>query len=418
MLGAAWLIATASVAAAQARIVTRPEDAVAHAAEWVDAVLAHQPGATDAAVALVGGWTAVVVKNLPVDIASIRKVMRDPRARVFQVPIELSPRVDQEIRYSRREREALAAAAERVVGRGLSDTDLLARGVVLHTDIALFNNGTGTILRFADGQSLDVERNRGDHWEAARTLANALDKKTGREPDVAAWYRATLAALSSIHMWNATHAERALARFSDDPELQFLVGCQHETLASPLTQSSIASTRLPPATFLRVRSASGELKDAASLLQRALELNPRHAEARVHYGRVLTQIDRAAQAVIELRRAAAEATEPVLRYYAQLFLGAALEETNDVQAAREAYRAAARVVPRAQAPRLALSQLALASGKRGEAVDAIEPLLLPDNNEDDARDPWWSYFVSCGRNATALIGQASERLVTPRAAER
>jgi hypothetical protein len=122
--------------------------------------------------------------------------------------------------------------------------------------------------------------------------------------------------------------------------------------------------------------------------------------------------------VTELRRATAEATEPMLRYYAQLFLGAALEETNDVQASREAYRAAARLFPRAQAPRLALSQLASASGNRGDALDAIESLLAPDGDEDEARDPWWRYFISCGRNATELIAQASERLVTPRASER
>ena len=395
-------------------MVSRPEGAVTHAVQWVGAVLGHQPGATDDAVALVGGWTPTIIRSLPIEIASIRKLMRDPKAKVFEVPVALSPRAAQEIRYSGRERDALADAAVRVSDKGLSDADLVARGIVLHTDIALLANGTGTILRFYDGKGMDLERNKADHWEAARLLADLLDKKTGRDPDVAFWYRATLAALAGIHMWNATHAERALARFGDDPELQFLVGCLHETLASPLTQASVAKMALPPGSFLRVRSASGELGQAASFLQRALELRTGHTEARLHYGRLMTLLDRAGPAVTELRRAATEATDATLQYYAQLFLGAALEETNQLDAAREAYRTAARLFPRAQAPRLALSHIASASGNRSEAVAAIEPLLTPRGGDDDAQDPWWSYFVSCGRNATDLIAVASARLVTPR----
>jgi hypothetical protein len=363
-------------------------------------------------VSLVGSWPEKAVLDLRVEIGSIRRLMKNPDEKIFQFPLDFNRTA--EIRYTGDERKALASAAAHVVNAGLGESDLLARGIVLHSDVAILGNGTGIVLRFSDGQGMRADPARADHWAMARMLGDDIDKKAGRNADLAFWYRASLSAMAAVEMWNPSHAERALERFPDDPELQFLVGCLHETLAAPRTQASVARTRLEPGTFIRVGSADDELGRAVSLLKRAVALNPRHTEARLHYGRVLTWSRRAALAVGELRRASSEATEPAQRYYAQLFLGAALGETNQAQAAREAYLSAAAIFPHAQAPRLAISELASVAGDRRDAAMAIEPLLALSANEEERQDPWWTYFTSYGRRGDELMTEANVRLTTIR----
>lgn len=225
--------------------------------------------------------------------------------------------------------------------------------------------------------------------------------------------------MASTQLWSAAHTARGLACFSDDAELQFLAGCLHEMVAAPRTQATLARGSLPVGGTVRVGSPQSELGDAASSLKRALEVNPGHAEARLHYGRVLTLTGRNANAVTELRRAVTELRDPVQQYYGQLFLGAALETTNQTEAARTAYQAAAALFPRAQAPLLGLSQLAASAGDREVAIAAMAPLLALPASEDDRPDPypWWNYFLYCGRQGPDLLAEARLRLATPRRGE-
>ena len=90
-----------------------------------------------------------------------------------------------------------------------------------------------------------------------------------------------------------------------------------------------------------------------------LDREPMFVEARIRYGRILTLLDRADDAVKELRRAAAGAGDPLLDYFAQLFLARRRKPRTGgmMPAARE--RAAA-LAPEAQSPRLSLSQPACA----------------------------------------------------------
>ena len=413
LLAALITVATVGTSAQTfTNIVPPPEGAVDRVNRWVDAVLAHQPGTKDAAFLLVREWPRSWVEELVVELASVRLVMRDPTAKAFPYPIELDGGRPREIRYSRSEREILDRTAQSIKNAGLSDSDLVARAIVLHSDIARLDAAAGELFLFTDGQAMNARQSGTDHWRMARAFGDWLRRADGRDQDLAFWYRATLAHMASIQMWMAGHARRALERFDDDPELLFLVGCLHERLAAPRTQESMSASRLPANVQVRVGSSDAELGDATSQLKRAVERNGAHAEARLHYGRVLTLAGRAAAAIPELRRAATEVKEPEQRYYAQLFLGAAFEANRQLSEARTAYDAAAALFPDAQSPKLALSQLAASRGDRSGAAQALEPLLAMSTEQ--RADPWWTYFSSCGHDADALMAEASRRLSTVR----
>jgi len=384
------------------------------AARWVQAVLEHAPGKRDAHAEEVARWSPAVVRNLLVEFESMRVLLRNSYAKEFRMPLEFDNGRATEIRYSTHERTVLDRLAARVKAEHLSDLDFAARAIVLHTDIAVLGDGTGRILRFVDGQQMLVESGTADHWLMTRSLSRMFKRNGDRDADLASWYRATLAWMASARLWSAEHVDNALSRFPDDTDLQFYAGCLHEMLASDQTQASLAASQLPTNVRVRVDSTGGELKKAATRLRRALELDPRHTEARLHLGHVLTVTGSAIAAIPELRRAASESKETDQRYYAQLFLGAALEANRDDAGARTAYRAAAALVPLAQAPRLALSYLAASSGDRAEARAALQPALDARGAMARPPDPWWRYSLSSGRHAASLLDDARRRLSTPR----
>lgn len=403
-----------AAAQSQVRISTRPDGSVDMVERWVEAVLAHTPGREDAHTDEVGRWTPIRVRNLLVEFESIRVLMRDSYAKEFRLPQEFDNGRETEIRYSGDERRVLDRLATRIKTERLTDLDFAARAIVLHTDIAVLGDGSGRILRFTDGQQMTLESGTADHWLMTRSLSRLFKQNGDRDADLAAWYRATIAWMASAQLWNADHLDNALSRFPNDTDLQFYAGCLHEMLASGQTQASLAASRLPANVRIRVDSPGDELKKAAVRLRRALEIDASHTEARLHLGRVLTMTGSAPAAISELRRAASEAQETDQQYYAQLFLGAALEATRNEAAARTAYRAAAVLVPRAQAPHLALSYLAASSGDRAGARTALLSVLGDDDATAKRADPWWRYSQSSGRHAKSLLDEASRRLATPR----
>jgi tetratricopeptide (TPR) repeat protein len=405
-----WLVMLGVSAAAQTtpRMVVRDTAATDRAARWIDAAVQHAPGVSDRGVDEVAGLTSGDMTGLRVEIQVIRQLMRDPRGRTFVMPGP-QPGIPPQLVYGREQIDALVKAAAGAVAAGLDDEDVIARGILLHTDAALLDARAGTILQFTDGQELRLQRG-GDHWALARDLASMLDRRSSRQADVQAWYRATLASLADADIWNAAHADAAAARFADDPDLLVLAGGHHESLASARVQASVADARLPQNLTLRVGSASEELRLAAELFKRAVDRAPRHAAGLLHHGRVLTLLGRSGDAVAHLTRAAAGAAEPAQRYYAALFLGAALEAANRRSEARAAYETAAAFYPRAQSPRLALSQLSVRDGNPAEGVRALEPFVSLPPDDPDRHDPWWTYARSIGVDAPRLMGDVRQRL--------
>jgi tetratricopeptide (TPR) repeat protein len=390
---------------------------------WLEAVRVHEPGTADAAARTVAGWTNADVKDVWFDTQALIKFLRCESCKDIAFrgkngrPIA-SP-------YSKFDLLELRKIANEIIERKSDANDLLKRGAFLHGDVAMFTppDDKGirditaaplqrVVVKGADGQQVSVIDGL-MHWETARSLLDLVsvtnDKKPdpARDPTVRLWYRATLAFLQATALHDPVHFARALALFPDDPEVQFQNGCFHETLASPRIQELRRVAEVPSHLVFDVESPRGELEIAERMLRRALELpagglpEPAH-EARLRLGRVLGLLGRHAEAAGELAQLSAIDDE-VLSYYAALFLGAEEEALGRFDEARAAYERAARQQPLAQAPRLALSQLARRHGDRTAALQAIQPLLALSGAEADRSDPWWFYHAAEGRRAWDLL---------------
>jgi tetratricopeptide (TPR) repeat protein len=185
------------------------------------------------------------------------------------------------------------------------------------------------------------------------------------------------------------HFERAQQLYPGDAGLLYLRGYLHETFASPRVQN-VARAITSAGSRTRVRAPRRELQDAESYFRRALTGNPALADARLRLGRVLSLLGDDADAVRELRIVLTATGDPVQLYYAHLFLGSALESLGRRDEARDAYVRASSYFASADAPRLALSQLAVRSGEAAEAHTRLDA-TLSRRGGSDRDDPWWTY---------------------------
>ena len=119
----------------------------------------------------------------------------------------------------------------------------------------------------------------------------------------------------------------------------------------------------------------------------ALQREPAHAEARLRRGRVLSLLERDAEAQEALDGVARDGS-PRQQYLANLFRGAIATRRGDAQAARQAYEAAQALAPGRQTPLLALSHLEERLGNAAEARRLLAPLA---SSGASSEDPWWSY---------------------------
>ena len=148
-----------------------------------------------------------------------------------------------------------------------------------------------------------------------------------------------------------------------------------------------------------VGSDTAELRTAETFLRRAVTADATHVEARLRLARVVGQLGRHQEAATELRRAAGETEDPLLLFYAHLFLGREEEAQGHAGEARTAYERAATLYPSAQSPRLALSQLAWHAHDRDGALQALQPPADADSDDD----PWFSYRFAQGRHFDELL---------------
>ena len=236
-------------------------------------------------------------------------------------------------------------------------TDLLKRGALLHTDVALhvpavtmpvvstFQSAhQRTTLHLDDGRQQGLDHSVA-HLEVARRLLDLVRPNPERDyrpyPErdamVRQWYRATSAILIQTAHLDFDHFNDVMKLFPEDGEVLFLAGALHETLAGPLVQDGFRTARLPTGLSYPVESERDELRLAETLFRRSLDVDPARAETHVRLGRVLGLLDRHADAVKELR-AAADA-EPLVEYYRALFLGRELDATGALEQARASYSA-------------------------------------------------------------------------------
>jgi tetratricopeptide (TPR) repeat protein len=253
------------------------------------------------------------------------------------------------------------------------------------------------VVRTDDGQQTGI--NGGIvHWEFGRVLLDAMPQP-GQDQFVRRWYHASLAFKLAIEDLDTPHFDHAVAVFPNDAVIRYLNASLHDAFSHSAVQSVLESARLPPRVRLQVRAEASELREAESEYRRAIELEPSLGEARLRYGRILGRLGKRSEAAAQLRQALAMMGVPMLEYYARMFLGAEEEALGRMNEARALYQQAAKLYPRAQAPRVALSQLAHRSGNRIAARETLDVMFDRGSLISGEDDPWWFYQRSAGRMA-------------------
>ena len=313
--------------------------------------------------------------------------------------------------------DELSRLAERVAADAKKGGDnyVLRRAALLHADVAMVTAGSlrpmadgGPVgaspvrVHMVDGEAANIGVGDG-HWTLARALLDVI--KPGGDAMVRSWYIATSTWMQRNQQYNPAHLAQARELFPDDATIAFLSGTHAETYAGAGIQSVVKTAVLPTGYFLKIGSAAAELKAAETFLQKAVRLDPAFDEGHLHLGHVLLARGKPQEAVVELERVASGTKDPLLQYYASMFLGAAEEELSRDDAARATYQHAAGIFPRAQSPYLALSALNAKRGNRPAALTSIAPMFALPSDAEYRDDPWWRYTTVQGRGADEQLEQ-------------
>jgi hypothetical protein len=417
---------------------------------WIVATARHTPGRADAYSQELAAWSLTDLQALWVDANALSRVMHDRSVGGFRLgnPDGSST----QIVYTRQQLQRLLAlacvaggyldpsgvamqagtpardcvetvplnrldpavadvarwfAAERV--RRGDDNLFWRRSALLHSDVAMLERplavpvGTASLpvgprrirIELLDGRRMAVTLG-GIHWSMAETLLSfvrpidAAKPAPERDGMVRSWYQATTMWMQGHEQRDLQHLQAGLDLFPTDATLLFLSGCEHEAYASPAIQVPLEGT---PRSVGPVRSPRDELRKAASEFRRSLESGEPAAGALLHLGHVQLLLGEDTDAVTSLSIPDEGLGSHALRYYRDMFLGEAHEQSSSPAEARAAYEHARALFPRAQSPLLALSQLERRTDNYEPAQRAVAALWALDRVTDDD-DPWWSYAVS------------------------
>jgi tetratricopeptide (TPR) repeat protein len=439
------------------RTETDMDARVARLERWLKTVRHHTPGQLDDAAREITGWSNSDLRALWLDTDVVAKLIRNPGATRFSPRAEGQPRA-QEVYYppnAMRRLRALACAAGGQIGAGPiadeprclaihafdqlndelkelarralapkrrgDDNYILRRGAILEADVAMRtpqgnepvapSNGPAPDrfrMSLADGQGTAF-RQVGVHWELARMLLDYVKPAgseriaPGGDEMVRDWYRATAAWMQDRQDYDTNHLDRAREVLPADPIILFLSGSLAETYAAPHIQSALRSAVAPAGTVFAVSSDRAELRRAEGFYRRALAAASSLPELHLRFGHVLLLLEHEADAARALRVSLEVEGDPLLRYYGELFLGAAEERLGHADAARQAYSEAAALYPNAQSPHLGLSALARRLGDRATAFKELQIVFALQQADSPPDDPWWTYYKSQARNADDLL---------------
>lgn len=414
---------------------------------WLSAIASHRPGAVDESVRLINSWNQEQLRLVWVDISSIVSLVREPDIQLFYVsepqtrstgptrPVSpLATNRSTQVLYTVDELRRLRAIAKTVspTSKAGPENDILKRGAMLHADIAIMTPvasrgggsdirpGPGGLMLFMnDGQQLGLQEIV-SHWNMGRRLLDRVrpvDTKNGLktvpnpagDEDVRRWYVVGCAYMTRVRNIEPSHFTRALELFPNDPEVLFFAASAHETFAGMRTQAVMRSMKVPRGVSFEVEDEDAELRRAEQLYKRAIERNPNHLEARIRLGRVLGLRGRHKEAVDSLRQGQV-ATEPVLQYYAHLFLGGEFEALGNGAEARRSYERAAALAPAAQSPLFGLSRLAEQAGDREGARELIARVFALAAGDEGRIDPWWVYEIVQARSLDGLLADLHQRI--------
>lgn len=364
-------------------------------AAWAVMVAAHQPGQRDEAVSALESWTQADVERL------LHQIERLP----------LPDRVQ-----------------------------MVSRALVLHADVALFNRtftgyalppGDADIVLYADGQYAG-QMTGTFHWDFCRRLIERLPRGEARTTVARAFYRAAGAVLQlwGEHSELETHLRAGGRVLDDDAVLLMYEGTMQQALADPRWQRVFDAERqalrerLAPSVAGGARglSAAGPvmvgdmppttvqaLTAAERSLRRALARDPGLDEARVRLAHVLHERGRQADAARELARLPADHSSRFVAYYAAVVSGLVARARDRFDESSAAFTRTLAVEPRAQVPRIALAELALARGRRDAALQALAALEA-SAGQGGIDDPWWRVGRTHGMSARELIDRMAREL--------
>ncbi|TDI43421.1 MAG: tetratricopeptide repeat protein [Acidobacteria bacterium] len=155
------------------------------------------------------------------------------------------------------------------------------------------------------------------------------------------------------------------------------------------------------------RGESGHLKRAERLYARALEQEPRLAEAKLRYGKVLEKRGHFEEAVQRLEELVALEADHHIIYRARMALGNLAERRGLPEAAIRHYRAAIELEPDWQIGYLALSHALHTTSEREASRAALEEALLLS---DSTQSSWWEYELGMSERAEPLLSSLREAL--------
>jgi tetratricopeptide (TPR) repeat protein len=416
---------------------------------WLKAIAQHRPGVLDEHVRLVNTWNQEQLRQIWIEASTIVSLVREPGVSLFYVNEQsgtggpgqqgrqvssLATSRSTQVLYTLSELRRLRALAKQISPTGMpgAENDMVKRGAMLHADIAILTPvesrsfgsdvrpGPGGLTLFMnDGQQTGLQ-GLVSHWNMGRRLLDRVRPVETRETlkmaprpaedeDVRRWYVVGCAYMARIRNIESAHFTRALELFPNDPEVLFFAASVREAFAGARTQAVMRSIKVPREVSFDVQDEDAELRRAEQLYKRAIERNSNFLEARIRLGRVLGLRDRHKEAVEQLQRGQV-ASEPVLQYYAQLFLGAEFEALGNGAEARQSYERAAALAPMAQSPLLGLSRIADQAGDRAAARDAIARVLQLPINDEDRVDPWWVYEIVQARGVDGLLADLRQRI--------
>jgi tetratricopeptide (TPR) repeat protein len=410
---------------------------------WLTAIETHEPGTLDRPALTISQWSRAEFRATCVDAIALARIVRCSCVGAVAgsmrcggigctVSIVLPDGREAPWRSLVKEPKQRVQFEALVKRAGFHLDDVIKRGAILHSDIAMLGRDQGEpvdtppslpapplssvatgraeeariaqlgpqhlALLHDDGRQQSFNQ-AAIHWEFARGLLNEVKPEPALDRMVRLWYHAMIAYLQREQQLFGEHFKRAWELFPGDAEVLFQFGVLHETFATDRIQNVVKSAVLPTDVSFDIGSPRGELRQAENLLKRAVEAQPEFPEARLHLGRVSGLLGRHADAVREIETAAAALDDPFLAYFAQLFLGQELESLGQFDASRAAYERAAAAYPHAQSPYLALGHLAQRQGNLAAALKALGLAFEASADDFDRDDPWWSYEMSAGRNA-------------------
>ncbi len=381
-----------------------PAFAQMRVAEWTTAVRAHAAGTADAPLKTVAGWK-------PEHVTLVVRLVIEQIHRLLEVRD-----AGRDFVYTKEVTELIGT---------------LARGLSLHTDIAIFERNaevpagmpalraTGGAVILVDGQQTRFLQ-RSAHWPIARQIAAELSTRPAERPRVIEWYRATAALMQQ---WGdcdllGPHLEAGQALFADDPMLAMYQGTLRQTFGDPrlhdyvrkrgstdgMGQAPLASrngpTPLAPARRLP-KATRVELGIAERELRRALTLDPTLHEARIRLAHVLCALGDNRQAADVVRPALDAPLPPFLEFYAALILGRSEEQLGRFDEAGVAYTRAAARFPGAESAEIGRSRVALAQGRAPDALKILGDAVGPFSTEQP--DPWLDYLKRHDPDSETLL---------------